>query len=138
MKGQNLARWSVAACMGAVLVGGCGQQEPERKYRRLEGETISINPATGEVAMKWYNPKRQESLELHGWANEETEVLVNGRAATLAEARAGDHVEVIGYQEGTGLNKRLVATKVLVTRQEAFTTTVPSTEAATSTQSGEP
>jgi hypothetical protein len=120
--------------MGAALVWGCGQEEPERKYRSLQGEAISINPATGEVAMKWYNPKRQEYLELHGWATEETEVLINGRAAALAEAHPGDHVEVIGYQEGTGANRRLVATKVLVTRQEAFATTAAVGEPTTSTQ----
>ena len=137
MKRQNLGRWMVAVFMGAALLWGCGQEEPERKYRRLEGEATSINPATGEVAMRWYNPKRQESLELHGWATEETEVLINGRAATLAEARPGDHVEVIGYQEGTGLNKRLVATKVLVTRQEAFSTTAVVGEPTTTTQSSE-
>ncbi|MFQ6048951.1 MAG: hypothetical protein ACE5K7_06270 [Phycisphaerae bacterium] len=108
----------------AAATPGCRQRQAQRKYRpAIQGTAKTINPQTGEVSMEWYSPKRQQWIEVHGTVTDETEVLINGRSAQLSDVRPGDRVKVIGYEEGKGTAKRLVAAKIMVTREEEFSTT---------------
>lgn len=131
-------RWaSVAAVfLTALAFSGCGEEKPTRKYRTLEGIAESIDAAGGQVAMRWYHVKSQQWRVIKGQVTDETEVLVNGRSAKLEDVRSGDPVKVVGYQEGKGLNVRLVATKVLVTREDLTTTPSPDAPPATGAEPG--
>lgn len=107
---------------------GCGKGKPERKYYTLKGTAEQIDADTGEVSMRAYIEKRQQWQVFSGQATDQTEVMINGRQAKLGDIRPGDEGEVVGYIEGEGFNKRLVATKISITREEEFSTSAPADE----------
>lgn len=137
MNSKSMCWASVAAIfLTAVAFSGCGEEKPTRKYRTLEGIAESVDPAGRQVAMRWYHVKSQQWRVVKGQVTDETEVLINGRSSKLEDVRAGDPVKVIGYQEGKGLNVRLVVTKVLVTREHLTTTPSPDPPSATAAEPG--
>ena len=108
-----------------TLAIGCGKGKPERKYYTLKGTAEQIDADTGEVSMRAYIEKQQQWRVYTGQATDQTEVMINGRQAKLGDINPGDEGEVTGYIEGEGFNKRLVATKISITREEAFSTSGP-------------
>lgn len=114
-----------------TLALGCGKGKPERKYYTLKGTAEQIDVDTGEVSMRAYIEKQQQWRVFTGQATDQTEVMVNGRQAKLEDIRPGDEGEVVGYMEGEGFNKRLVATKISITREEEFSTSGPAEEPVT-------
>ena len=111
-----------------TLAVGCGKDRAEPKHRTLTGIAESINVDTGEVSMRFYREKTQQWTTVSGEVTDQTEVLINGRQAKLSEVLPGDNVEVVGKQEGEGLNKRLVALRITVTREEEFSASAPAAE----------
>ena len=111
-----------------TLAIGCGKGKPERKYYTLKGTAERIDADTGEVSMRAYIEKQQQWRVYTGQATDQTEVMINGRQAKLGDINPGDEGEVTGYIEGEGFNKRLVATKISITREEAFSTSGPADE----------
>lgn len=115
----TLAR-NPTACMVVVLVAcilaGCSDNNGKKqKIRRLEGVAKTIDLEHNFVSMIRKDDKGNE-IELKGTVNEDTVVLINGRSQKLADVRPGDKVVVYGFQKGSGTSKKLVATKVEVTR----------------------
>ena len=98
---------------GALAIGaGCGEGEPERKYRTIEGTAEAIHPPD-RVSMSFVNDKGMP-ITVDGKVDPNAEIWINGRQATLADIKPGDAVKVVGYTEGSGLGKTIVATKIEV------------------------
>jgi len=110
----------LAILIGVGLVGpaGCSSRGAGKpKQKRLEGIAEKVDLQNNYVSMRVSDNKGGERI-LEGTFKEDTEVLINGRAAKLDQVRPGDKVVVFGYREGEGENQKLVATKVEVTRPE--------------------
>jgi len=116
---------------GAVSLAGCQKREPEREYQTITGYALSIDEASGKVAMRFYSKKKQLEVELVGTVTAETEVLIDGRVAQLSEIKVGEEVVVTGYREKDGERRRLVATRIEVERGEWRRGPTSATQAAT-------
>ena len=110
-------RWRVVT-MSIVLLGlaGCPEKEPKRTYAVREGRVRSVNPETGEVSMTYVDPKTNAKSVIQGRVTQNTEILVNGRSASLDDVRLGEWVKVTGYREGPKTDPRVVATRVEIQR----------------------
>ncbi len=111
-------------CCGSLLLStlcladGCSDRSADkRKIRKKEGIAQLIDVDRRTVSMV-VTDKKGADLEVTGTFTDETEVTINGRSQKIEDIRTGDKVEVYGYQEGHGTEKKLVATKVIVLRAE--------------------
>lgn len=107
--------WAVAC---SFSLGGCKERKEERVYRALRGIARSKNPETGLVSMD-FTRENGHVVELEGQVTQDTEIFVDGRVATLDDVRIGEEVEVIGYITGSGKQRQMVVTQVVVTRNES-------------------
>ena len=98
---------------GPLAIGaGCGEGEPERKYRTIEGTAEEIKPPN-RVSMSFVNDDGIERM-VEGKVDPDSEIWINGRQAALEDIKPGDAVKVVGYAEGTGVGRSIVATKIEV------------------------
>ena len=130
------------AAAGLVSVPGCRREKTGKEYRTIKGTALSIDEATGKVAMVFVNKKGAE-LTVEGTVTAKTEILINGRVAQLSEIKTDERVIVTGYIEKDGSRKRMFATKVEVDREgwsRPKSTTGPASKPAgkTTTQSAKP
>ena len=103
----------VTLAAGVLAIGaGCGEGEPDRKYRTIEGTAEEIDPPD-RVSMSFVNDSGI-TRTIDGKVDPDAEIWINGRQAALADIKPGDAVKVIGYTEGSGLGKTIVATKIEV------------------------
>jgi hypothetical protein len=112
---QNRVVCGLGLVLALGLVGCSENSSKKPKIRRIEGVAKTIDLEKNQVSMVVRNDKGIES-ELMGTIREDTEVWINGRSQQLQDIRPGDNVVVFGYREGSGEAKKLVATKVEVTR----------------------
>ena len=106
----------VLTLFAGFLLPGCSSDGKEKsKTRQKEGVAKLIDLENNIVSMVCKDEKGREH-ELRGTVTEDTEVWINGRIHKLEDIREGDRVTVVGYQEGHGTEKKLVAVKVIVDR----------------------
>ena len=96
---------------------GCREKGPKRAYAVRDGRVRSVNPETGEVSMDYVEPKTNTPIILKGRVTQDTEILINGRSASLDDVRLGDWVKVTGYREGPKTDPQLVANRVEIQRK---------------------
>jgi hypothetical protein len=103
----------------ALLVSGCKQDQPKRKYiEPVEGTALDINTETGEVAMEFVHPESGTAVVRKGFINENTQVQVNGVTARIEDLHKGDTVKVTGYQEGPRDSRKFYVTSINVRRSD--------------------
>jgi hypothetical protein len=117
----------------ASLWSGCGRQADEPKHRTIEGYAESLDPATNEVAMRWYNPRTQREEVVRGVVNDETEVLINGRSARVEDIKIGSRVTVTVRIEREGGQPHYIAKRIEVLDEDML----PSVGTTTSTKPAE-
>ena len=105
------------AIAGLVGVPGCRREDSGKEYRTISGTVLSVDEATGKVAMLFFNKKKQMEMKVEGTVTAQTEILINGRVAQLSEVKTDERVVVTGYIEKDGARKRMVATRVQVERE---------------------
>lgn len=104
---------SIILAAGTLAIGaGCGEGEPERKYRTIEGTAEAIHPPD-RVSMSFVNDSGITRI-IDGRVDPGAEIWINGRQAALEDIKPGDAVKVVGYIEGSGGGKTIVATKIEV------------------------
>lgn len=115
---KSIALIALSLGISALLLigGGCGKKSEEPKHRNIEGKVTSIDTATDEVRMLWYNPKEKQEMEIKGTLAPEAEILINGRTAKLEDVQIDDAVSVTGRIEKHDGERKLVAVKVHITR----------------------
>ncbi|MFQ5501658.1 MAG: hypothetical protein ACE5EQ_05080 [Phycisphaerae bacterium] len=98
-----------------LLTAGCSDDNQGPKIRKREGVAKSIDVENRKVSMS-FTDKRGETHVLEGTFTDETVVFINGRSQGIKDIRPGDKVLVYGYTEGKGTDRRLIATRVRVSR----------------------
>jgi len=119
--------------IGLVHIVGCGQEKAEPEIQTRTGTVLSIDEATGKVAMSFYHKKKQIEVTIEGTVTPQTEILINGRIAKMNEVKIGEKVTVTGRVEKDGARTRLVATKVVIERAEWTKASQPASQATTTT-----
>ena len=119
--GMSMLRTAAILSLSAVLIlaGGCRRPAQERKYDAVAGVATEIDLDTGYVSMDWRNEETGGVRRLTGRVTQETEILINGIGAKLADVRLGDRVTVVVYHlldEPT----RQIVTQVQIERPEQF------------------
>ena len=117
--------WPIRA---AVVIGplclmvlpGCGKKEDARKHRRLEGVIEQIDLAASEVTLRYFSDKHQVETTITGRVTAETEIFINGVLSSLGQLRVGERVAVLGWVQGRGDQRVVVADEVRVERAETI------------------
>jgi len=98
-----------------LLSTGCSDDNKGPKIRKREGVAKSIDVENRKVSMS-FTDKRGETHTLEGTFTDETVVFINGRSQGIKDIRPGDKVLVYGYTDGEGTDRRLIATRVRISR----------------------
>lgn len=107
--------------MCAFALVGCRKEQPKFEIVSLEGtvEKIERGPDnTGVITVAYYNDKQQQETLGTGKVTPETEIMINGAAATLADLRVGDRVRGQVRIEKKGEQQIQIAVKIHVDRPE--------------------
>lgn len=102
-----------------MFAGGCRPDERGPEVLSLEGkiERLEVNAdGTGEISVLYYSDKKQADIIGTAQVTKETEIMINGATATLADLRDGDVVRGDVRVEGKGSEKKQVALKIHVER----------------------
>jgi hypothetical protein len=84
-----------------LFAGGCGQSPTDHRYAVLSGKVLLCDAEIGELNVLVTGPADRNSRpdQVHCVVNQDSEVYVNDRFASLREMRVDDAVELIGYRE---------------------------------------
>jgi redox-regulated HSP33 family molecular chaperone len=103
-----------------VLLGsGCRDKKPSSEVLTLEGTVEKVTAkadGTGEIVVRYYSEKHQKELEGVGRVTRETQILVNGQAASLSDIKPGEPVTGKVRVEKKGKVKNLTVLEVQVDR----------------------
>ena len=78
-----------------LLCGGCGEQEQQAEIITLEGKVAKIDrtsDTTGKITVLYFSEKQKQDVTGMAQVVRETEIMIDGAAATLKDLREGDHV----------------------------------------------
>ena len=109
----------LAGVVAVLLVPGCREEEPSFEILALEGRIEAIDQTSdreGQISVLYYNEKRKEDVIGTGLITPETEIMINGALATLADLREGDRVRGNVRVEKKGGERRQIALKIYVDR----------------------
>lgn len=95
---------------------GCGDDKPSFEVLSLEGRVEEVDLKGGTVSVEYYNEKKKENVIGTGQVTDETEIMINGVLATLADLRVGDRVAGQVRVEKKGQAQTQIAMKIHVTR----------------------
>lgn len=99
---------------------GCSEKDSARKHRQLEGTITNIDVDNAKVTLRFYSEKHKAETTVTGKVTPETEVSINGRLSSLEDLREGERVNVLGWVQGRGADREVVAVKVTVERAETI------------------
>ena len=105
-----------------VLCGGCGEKQPQAEIISLEGKVEKIertSDTTGKITVAYFSEKQKQ--EIHGTAQvtKETEIMIDGAAATLKDLREGERVRGDVRVEKKGGKKVQSVLKIQVDRPKS-------------------
>jgi len=91
-----LAGAGIALLLCTITAGtGCSKREPKPDVVTLEGKVESVKRTSdnaGTITVSYYSKERDEEMVGTGDVTPETEILIGGAVATLADIREGDRV----------------------------------------------
>lgn len=105
------------AAMG--VASGCKQQKPSFSIIPLEGkvEKVEARPdGTGTITILYFNEKKGQEVAEKGDVIKETEIMINGAIATLADIKIGERVRGEVRVEKIGEERRHTALKINIDR----------------------
>jgi hypothetical protein len=131
---RNCILCIAAAILMVLAINGCRDKSDAPTIHLLRGRVTKIDAASGIVTGKFWN-KKNEEMDLSGKLAPDAEIMIDGRTATLEDVQIGDEVEVEGFEEKQGDERRMIAKKVTVKRStpgtQPVTTTRPAAGAST-------
>ncbi len=94
---SRLYRMSVLriVALGCLVLPGCGEKESPPEVISLEGKVEKIErttDTTGRLTVVYYSERHQQEVSGTGQVTPETEIMIDGAAATLKDLREGEHV----------------------------------------------
>jgi hypothetical protein len=93
--GQPLRHPVILIASLALLGGGCGEKEQQAEIITLEGKVAKIDrtsDTTGKITVLYFSEKQKQDVTGMAQVIKETEIMIDGAAATLKDLRDGDHV----------------------------------------------
>ena len=78
-----------------MLCGGCGEKEQQAEIITLGGKVAKIDrtsDTTGKITVLYFSEKQKQDVTGMAQVVKETEIIIDGAAATLKDLREGDHV----------------------------------------------
>jgi hypothetical protein len=112
--------WLFAAAVPLLVTPlGCKQDEPTFEVVPLTGTIEKIERTgedTGTISVLYYSEKHQQELIGTGVVTADTEIMINGAVAKLADLREGDHVRGEVRIDKKGGRKTQSALKIYVDR----------------------
>lgn len=118
-------RWGVTCvCLASALfwVSGCRQEKPSMSIIPLEGkvEKVEARPdGTGTITILYFNEKKGQEVADKGEVTKETEIMINGAVASLADIKIGERVRGEVKVEKVGEERRHTALKINIDRAMA-------------------
>lgn len=113
----RMFKLGVAAALAmSALAGGCGKDDNAPKSRVLNGRVTAIDINSGIVEGSFYIEKQKTDIKLSGKLAPNAEIFINGKTAGLEDVLIDDRVKVTGLEERHNGEKKLIATKVEITR----------------------
>ncbi len=97
LKTMMKRRTGVSLCLGVWLLGagGCADKADSVDVVTLEGKIDKIeriSPKTGKLTVVYFSDKHGQEMVGIGDVTEETEILIDGAVATLADIRVGERL----------------------------------------------
>lgn len=117
---QRLVNLSLVTAAGLLpLIAGCKEKDSGVDIMTLEGRIEKIDRTsddTGRVTVVYYSERHGQDMPGAGDVTSETEILINGAAARLADLRVGDRARGEVRVEKKGEPRVQTALKIHVDR----------------------
>lgn len=116
---RSLGWFGCLLLVAVVAGGGCRQRNKGPETLDLEGSIESIKRESdqeGRITISYYNDKLRRDMTGSGEVTPETEILIDGEPATLADLREGDRVRGQVRMEKRRDGKRATAVSIRVER----------------------
>jgi hypothetical protein len=100
-------------------LGGCGEKESAPELVTLEGKIEKIERTSdkaGKVTVVYYNERQKQEMTGSGSVTAETEIMIDGAVATLADLREGERVRGDVRVEKKGGKKIQTIVKIVADR----------------------
>lgn len=78
-----------------VSAGGCGEKQPKSEILSLEGKVEKIDrtsDTTGKITVAFFSEKQKQEIVGTAQVTQETEIMIDGAAATLKDLREGERI----------------------------------------------
>lgn len=78
-----------------VLGGGCGEKQQQAEIISLEGKVEKIertSDTAGKITVAYFSEKQKQKIHGTAQVTKETEIMIDGAAATLKDLLEGDRV----------------------------------------------
>lgn len=116
---KSIAKICIPVLAILMVCSGCQKKEPAFEVISLKGKVEKIerhDADSGRITMSYYSEKHGKDMLGEGEVTAETEILINGAAATLADIREGDRVRSEVRVEKKGDRKYQTAIKIYIDR----------------------
>lgn len=90
---RNGRTWLLIAAVACGVSAGCNEREHEPKVVSLKCVVERIDRQNREVTVRFYSEKRDAELTQVVRVTDETEILINGALARLADIKEGERAE---------------------------------------------
>lgn len=115
------ARSVAAVCALAVALAtcpGCERAAPSGRYSVVLGDVLATDVTIGEITVRLVRRGAHESAgeSLHCTVTRDSEIYIDDRFSSLADVRAGDRVELIGYRDPDPAINRFIVTNARIER----------------------
>ena len=107
-----------------VLGGGCAEKQQQAEIFSLEGKIEKIeltSDTTGMIKVAYFSEKHKQERSDTAQVTKETEIMIDGAAATLKDLRDGDRVRGEVRVEKNGGKKVQSVLKIHVERPKSGT-----------------
>ncbi len=121
MKTARSTSVAILIVTAIACIPGCKPSEPEIEHRQITGTIKSKreqSPGHWLVRMDFVN-KAGTTMPVEGEVTPDTEILINGRVATMEDVRDGEHADVLGRIETTDQGRTITALKIKIARDES-------------------
>ena len=116
---RRVSVMSILSFAGLVAAAGCRDKAEAPRIVKLEGKVTRIDTQRNRVTLEYFSEKHQRDMTDTGEVNDNTEILINGALATLADIRVGEHIRGEVRVEGKGSQRKLTALRIAVDRPTA-------------------
>ncbi len=105
--------------LGLFTASGCREAKENTEVVTLEGKVEKIELAQGglgQLTISYHSDKHDQDMVGTGLVTDETEIMINGIVASLADIREGEHIRGEVRVEKKGDDRKQIAMKIHVDR----------------------